>query len=94
MPVSTPSDYPNRIAVVGDLGLTYNTSTTIAHMLSNHPDLVLLIGDLSYADLYFTNGTAINCSSCSFPETPIRETYQPRWDYWGRSSTIPLNEQN
>ncbi|XP_031263907.1 purple acid phosphatase 15-like [Pistacia vera] len=78
MPVSNASSYPSRIAVVGDLGLTYNTTTTVSHLLSNHPALLLLIGDLSYADLYFTNGTN------SFLQNPFRETYQPRWDYWGR----------
>ncbi|ESR34166.1 hypothetical protein CICLE_v10005239mg [Citrus x clementina] len=84
MPVSGPSDYPNRIAVVGDLGLTYNTTTTVAHLMSNHPDLLLLIGDLSYADLYLTNGTKSSCYLCQSIESPIQETYQPRWDYWGR----------
>lgn len=84
MPVSGPKSYPNRIAVVGDLGLTYNTTSTVNNILSNHPDLVLLIGDVSYANLYLTNGTGSDCYSCSFPETPIHETYQPRWDYWGR----------
>ncbi|KAJ0094005.1 hypothetical protein Patl1_25999 [Pistacia atlantica] len=84
MPVSNASSYPSRIAVVGDLGLTYNTTTTVSHLLSNHPALLLLIGDLSYADLYFTNGTKWNISSSSFLQNPFRETYQPRWDYWGR----------
>ncbi|GAU28657.1 hypothetical protein TSUD_159390 [Trifolium subterraneum] len=76
MPVSGPKSYPSRIAVVGGLGLTYNTTSTVNNMTSNHPDLILLVGDLSYADTYFTNGTASN--------TPIHESYQPRWDYWGR----------
>ncbi|KAL0403799.1 UNVERIFIED_CONTAM: Purple acid phosphatase 15 [Sesamum radiatum] len=84
MPISTPKNYPSRIAVVGDLGLTYNSSSTIEHVTSNKPDLVLMVGDLSYANLYLTNGTSSDCYSCSFPDTPIHETYQPRWDYWGR----------
>ncbi|KAL5784345.1 hypothetical protein ACOSQ2_006737 [Xanthoceras sorbifolium] len=84
MPIYSPSNYPNRIAVVGDLGLTHNTTTTFSHLLSNHPDLLVLVGDLSYADLYLTNGTASNCSSCSLLQNPIQQTYQPRWDYWGR----------
>ncbi|KAG7013430.1 Purple acid phosphatase 15 [Cucurbita argyrosperma subsp. argyrosperma] len=95
MPVSGPKSYPNRIALVGDLGLTYNTTSTVDHILKNHPDLVLLIGDVSYANLYLTNGTGSDCYSCSFPHTPIHETYQPRWDYWGRYmepliSEVPL----
>ncbi|WCJ33191.1 purple acid phosphatase 15 [Euphorbia peplus] len=84
MPVSSPTDYPRRIAVVGDLGLTYNTSGTLGHLLSNHPDLVILVGGFSYADTYLTNGTECGCYSCSSSQTAISETYQPRWDYWGR----------
>lgn len=85
MPPSSPTNYPRRVAVVGDLGLTYNTSTTFSHLLSNHPDLLVLVGGISYADMYLTNGTGSDCYHCSFDESPIHETYQPRWDYWGRS---------
>ncbi|CAJ2668230.1 purple acid phosphatase 15-like [Trifolium pratense] len=95
MPVSGPKNYPSRIAVVGDLGLTYNTTSTVNHMTSNHPDLILLVGDASYANMYLTNGTGSDCYSCSFSNTPIHETYQPRWDYWGRYlqpliSSVPI----
>lgn len=88
MPAIGPEAYPKRIAVVGDLGLTYNTTSTIDHMRSNKPDLVFLIGDVSYADLYLTNGTGSDCYHCSFNNTPIHETYQPRWDYWGRLAFV------
>ncbi|KAM2798796.1 hypothetical protein COP1_003717 [Malus domestica] len=54
MPVFGPRSYPVRIAVVGDIGLTYNTTTTISHLTSNNPDLVLLIGDVTYTNLYLT----------------------------------------
>lgn len=84
MPAPGSSRFPERIAIVGDLGLTYNTTSTIDHVRSNHPDLFLLVGDVSYANLYLTNGTGSACYSCSFPDSPIHETYQPRWDYWGR----------
>ncbi|GAB2282081.1 Purple acid phosphatase 15 [Dionaea muscipula] len=84
MPVSGPHNYPGRIAVVGDLGLTYNTTTTVSHVISNDPDLLLLVGDVTYANLYLTNGTGSDCYTCSFSNTPIHETYQPRWDFWGR----------
>ncbi|GFY99382.1 purple acid phosphatase 15 [Actinidia rufa] len=84
MPVSGPRSYPGRIGIVGDLGLTYNMTTTISHLIGNKPDLVLLIGDITYANLYLTNGTSSDCYSCSFSQTPIHETYQLRWDYWGR----------
>ncbi|KAJ8530742.1 hypothetical protein K7X08_023623 [Anisodus acutangulus] len=84
MPISSPKSYPKRIAIVGDLGLTYNTTSTISHLMGNKPDLALLVGDVTYANLYLTNGTGADCYSCSFPDTPIHETYQPRWDYWRR----------
>lgn len=84
MPLSGPRSYPKRIAIVGDLGLTYNTTSTVAHLAQNDPDLIVLVGDVSYANLYLTNGTGTDCYSCSFSQTPIHETYQPRWDYWGR----------
>ncbi|KAG6420000.1 hypothetical protein SASPL_116514 [Salvia splendens] len=84
MPVSSTHSYPGRVAVVGDLGLTYNSTSTIDHVTRNNPDLIVMVGDLCYANLYLTNGTGSDCYSCSFPNTPIHETYQPRWDYWGR----------
>ncbi|XP_034685008.1 purple acid phosphatase 15-like isoform X1 [Vitis riparia] len=84
MAASGPRSYPNRIAVVGDLGLTYNTTSTISHLMSNDPDLIVFVGDVCYANMYLTNGTGSDCYSCSFSQTPIHETYQPRWDYWGR----------
>ncbi|GER28783.1 purple acid phosphatase [Striga asiatica] len=84
MPASCPKSYPSRIAVMGDLGLTYNSTSTVDHLVSNNPDLILLVGDVSYANMYLTNGTGSDCYYCSFADTPIHETYQPRWDYWGR----------
>ncbi|CAN6688562.1 unnamed protein product [Malus baccata var. baccata] len=32
----------------------YNTTTTISHLTSNNPDLVLLIGDVTYTNLDHT----------------------------------------
>ncbi|XP_057836512.1 purple acid phosphatase 15 [Cryptomeria japonica] len=84
MPAPGPKMFPDRIAIVGDLGLTYNTTSTIDHLSRNDPDLILLVGDVTYANLYLTNGTGSDCYSCSFPDSPIHETHQPRWDYWGR----------
>ncbi|KAJ9555549.1 hypothetical protein OSB04_010163 [Centaurea solstitialis] len=94
MPVSGPKSYP-KIAIVGDLGLTYNTTSTVSHLIRNQPDLMILVGDATYANLYLTNGTGSDCYSCSFANTPIHETYQPRWDYWGRfmqplTSKVPM----
>ena len=83
--VAADNDYPSRIAFVGDLGLTFNSSTTFDHIQRNNPSLLLLVGDLSYANNYITTGVrGAQCYSCAFPDTPIHETYQPHWDAWGR----------
>ncbi|CAM6083935.1 unnamed protein product [Calypogeia fissa] len=93
--VPGPASFPTSIAVIGDLGLTYNSTSTIDHLMQNNPDLVFMIGDMVYADLYITNGSGSSSYSESFPNTPIHETYQPRWDLWGRfmeplTSAVPL----
>lgn len=88
LPSPSPLNYPARVAVVGDLGLTYNSTTTVDHMLQNDPTLLLMIGDLSYANQYTTTGNSSSCYSCSFPNSPIRETYQPHWDNWQRLESV------
>ncbi|GAB2221479.1 hypothetical protein Droror1_Dr00012660 [Drosera rotundifolia] len=85
VPLPSRDVYPRRVGVLGDLGLTGNTSTTIRHLIQNDPSVVLMVGDLSYANQYLTTGgKGASCFSCAFPDAPIRETYQPRWDGWGR----------
>uniref|UniRef100_A0A7C9A6X4 Purple acid phosphatase n=1 Tax=Opuntia streptacantha TaxID=393608 RepID=A0A7C9A6X4_OPUST len=85
LPLPGSNVYPRRIAVIGDLGLTHNSSTTIDHVTQNDPSLILMVGDLCYANQYqTTGGKGASCFSCAFPDAPIRETYQPRWDGWGR----------
>ncbi|XP_057499700.1 purple acid phosphatase 23 isoform X2 [Actinidia eriantha] len=96
LPSPGPNRYPRRIAVIGDLGLTYNSTTTIDHLIGNDPSMILMVGDLTYANQYLTTGgKGASCYSCSFPDAPIRETYQPRWDGWGRfmeplTSSVPM----
>ncbi|KAF5187771.1 Purple acid phosphatase [Thalictrum thalictroides] len=96
LPLPSPSRYPGRIAVVGDLGLTSNSTTTIDHLIENDPSMILMVGDLCYANQYLTTGDkGAPCYSCTFPDAPIRETYQPRWDGWGRfmeplTSRVPM----
>ncbi|GLT56413.1 hypothetical protein SLA2020_294560 [Shorea laevis] len=80
-----PNSYPSRIAVIGDLGLTSNSSTTFDHLTENDPSLILMVGDLTYANQYLTTGgKGVPSYSHAFPDAPIRETYQPRWDGWQR----------
>lgn len=84
-PSPGPNSYLTRIAVIGDLGLTYNSSSTYDHLVENDPSMILMVGDLVYANNYRTTGDkGVPCYECDFPDTPIRETYQPRWDAWGR----------
>ncbi|CAO2831929.1 unnamed protein product [Amaranthus hypochondriacus] len=85
LPFPEPNNYPQRIAVIGDLGLTHNSTTTIDHVTQNDPSLILMVGDMTYANQYrTTGGKGASCFSCAFPDAPIRESYQPRWDGWGR----------
>ncbi|XP_061988057.1 purple acid phosphatase 23 [Rosa rugosa] len=96
LPLPSPNTYPRRIAVIGDLGLTSNTTTTVDHLIQNDPSMIVMVGDLSYANQYLTTGgKGASCFSCAFPDAPIRETYQPRWDGWGRfmqplTSRVPM----
>lgn len=85
LPATGPANYPKRIAIIGDLGLTYNSTSTVDHVAENNPDLILMVGDMSYANLYITNGTGSSSYGQAFgKDTPIHETYQPRWDMWQR----------
>ncbi|KAF1862398.1 hypothetical protein Lal_00026930 [Lupinus albus] len=45
-----PSDYPIKFAVVGDLGVTDFTKTTLDQISNSSYDMLLLAGDLSYAN--------------------------------------------
>ncbi|KAL5702558.1 Purple acid phosphatase 23 [Ranunculus cassubicifolius] len=96
LPLPSSNSYPRRIAILGDLGLTSNSTTTIDHLIGNDPSMVLMVGDMVYANQYLTTGDkGVPCFSCAFPDAPIRETYQPRWDGWGRfmeplTSRIPM----
>ncbi|CAK9227760.1 unnamed protein product [Sphagnum troendelagicum] len=95
LPLPSPASYPSRVAIVGDIGLTENSSATLDHIILNDPSILLVIGDLSYANNYLTTGESAACYSCSFPTAPTRETYQPHWDNWGRfmqplTSKVPM----
>ncbi|KAI3860251.1 hypothetical protein MKW92_053723 [Papaver armeniacum] len=45
-----PSQFPIKFVVVGDLGLTGWTNSTLTHIGASNYDVLLLPGDLSYAD--------------------------------------------
>ncbi|XP_012569577.1 probable purple acid phosphatase 20 isoform X1 [Cicer arietinum] len=48
---TTPSQFPIKFAVVGDLGQTEWTVSTLQHIKDSNYDMLLLPGDLSYADV-------------------------------------------
>ncbi|KAL7177472.1 hypothetical protein ACSBR2_030769 [Camellia fascicularis] len=85
LPFPGPNSYPHRIAIIGDLGLTSNSTTTLDRVIKNDPSLLVIVGDLAYANQYLTTGgKGAACYPCTFPDSPIRETCQPRWGAWGR----------
>ncbi|XP_066363239.1 purple acid phosphatase 2-like [Miscanthus floridulus] len=43
-------DVPFKFGLIGDLGQTFDSNTTLSHYESNGGDAVLYVGDLSYAD--------------------------------------------
>ncbi|XXG64999.1 hypothetical protein AAC387_Pa05g2809 [Persea americana] len=47
-----PAQFPIKFAVVGDLGQTGWTNSTLQHIDGSDYDVLLLPGDLSYADLF------------------------------------------
>jgi hypothetical protein len=48
--VTNPDGSPFTIAVIGDLGQTDNSASTVAHVLAGASNMVMHVGDLSYAD--------------------------------------------
>ncbi|XP_052177011.1 probable purple acid phosphatase 20 isoform X2 [Diospyros lotus] len=46
-----PAQFPINLAIVGDLGQTDWTSSTLQHISESNYDVLLLPGDLSYADM-------------------------------------------
>ncbi|KAE9590853.1 hypothetical protein Lal_00022999 [Lupinus albus] len=48
---TTPSQFPIKFAVAGDLGQTEWTTSTLEHINKSNYDMLLLPGDLAYADL-------------------------------------------
>ncbi|KAK9805338.1 hypothetical protein WJX73_003577 [Symbiochloris irregularis] len=76
--------FPQRIGITGDLGQTFNSSSTLEHLVANQPPVVMLVGDFSYADDYTPDGRRV------WEQVP--QAYPPRWDTWGRLMQ-PLTSQ-
>lgn len=79
---TVPKDsYPFKIGVIADVGQTINSSVTLERVNNARSDIVIHIGDLSYADDWLANGT-INYFNSNTVD--YWSTYQPKWDSWGR----------
>ncbi|KAK9797409.1 hypothetical protein WJX73_007209 [Symbiochloris irregularis] len=83
--------YPQRIAFLADWGYSYNSSSTLDHViesLSNtaNPPAIFYIADFCYADTWLANGTATATATQSADgfEGPQSDTWQPVWDAWMR----------
>ncbi|CAL1359070.1 unnamed protein product [Linum trigynum] len=52
-------DAPYKFGIIGDLGQTYNSLSTLQHYMQSGADAVLFVGDLSYSDRYQYNDVGI-----------------------------------
>ncbi|CAN0901146.1 Bifunctional purple acid phosphatase 26 [Linum grandiflorum] len=56
-------DAPYKFGIIGDLGQTYNSKSTLEHYMQSGADAVLFVGDLSYSDRYQFNDVGIRWDS-------------------------------
>ena len=56
-------DVPYKFGIIGDLGQTYNSLSTLEHYMESGAQSVLFVGDLSYADRYKYNDVGIRWDS-------------------------------
>ncbi|XP_065851459.1 bifunctional purple acid phosphatase 26-like isoform X1 [Euphorbia lathyris] len=52
-------DAPYKFGIIGDLGQTYNSLSTLEHFMQSGAQAVLFVGDLSYADRYQYNDVGV-----------------------------------
>ena len=84
-----PAAFPFTFGLLGDPGQVTNTSLSLAIVEAAEPDLVILTGDLAYADSIKDNpkgGPASEASPLVFWEAFGKKMnfYGPRWDTFGR----------
>ncbi|KAL6758152.1 Metallo-dependent phosphatase-like protein [Haematococcus lacustris] len=67
--------YPLRVGLIADVGQTANSSVTQTRLVANRPDVILHVGDNTYADIY---------GPMNFEDSPLPPyssgTNQKRWD--------------
>ncbi|XP_030482054.2 bifunctional purple acid phosphatase 26 [Cannabis sativa] len=62
-PPKIDPDAPYTFGIIGDLGQTYNSFSTLEHYMQSGGQTVLFLGDLSYADRYEHNNIGIRWDS-------------------------------
>ncbi|KAE8658244.1 hypothetical protein F3Y22_tig00116973pilonHSYRG00035 [Hibiscus syriacus] len=62
-PPKIDPDSPFTFGIIGDLGQTYNSLSTLDHYMQSGGQTVLFLGDLSYADRYQLNDVSIRWDS-------------------------------
>ncbi|KAJ0030153.1 hypothetical protein Pint_12437 [Pistacia integerrima] len=62
-PPEIDPDAPYTFGIIGDLGQTYNSLSTLEHYMQSGAQAVLFVGDLSYADRYKYNDVGIRWDS-------------------------------
>ena len=73
--------FPVRLAIIADVGNTFNSSSTLSHISKVEPTAIIVAGDTSYADTHMTDDSPRNRSA---PRPPYQPSFQPRWDAWMR----------
>ncbi|KAM3261458.1 hypothetical protein ACQJBY_052238 [Aegilops geniculata] len=68
-------DVPFKFGLIGDLGQTFDSNSTLSHYEANGGDAVLFVGDLSYADAYPLHDNRRWDSWARFVERSV--AYQP-----------------
>ncbi|XP_059289647.1 bifunctional purple acid phosphatase 26 [Lycium ferocissimum] len=58
-PPKVDSDASYKFGIIGDLGQTYNSLSTLQHYMQSGAKCVLFVGDLSYADRYQYNDVGV-----------------------------------
>lgn len=62
-PPKVEPDAPYTFGIIGDLGQTYNSLSTLEHYMQSGGQTVLFVGDLSYADRYEYNDVGVRWDS-------------------------------
>ncbi|KAG2485785.1 hypothetical protein HYH03_015496 [Edaphochlamys debaryana] len=78
--------YPLRVGLIADIGQTVNSSDTRDHLMANMPQVVIMVGDNTYADNYGAQSPDLKNG---------KGTNQQRWDTYSQLwqplySTVPI----